>query len=365
MAEWVWYAVDMSSSTIVSELVLTDFSGEVSLGAAGAMSAKVPLGDMTAAERAAAIQVTEPARFGVLAVRNGLVMGEWIIWKRSRDAGSTSVLISGSETISILDHRIMHQWDYPGWDQLTIAHDLFAWGFNAFGGSPAVTVPTPAASGVIRDRFYKDIDGFIGTRVRELSQVQNGFEYYLTTTMSLAGTATVGRTVNYYYPRAGSDTSMVFELAGTETPAGGNVVTTSVDEDGTRLASSVFSTGANTGQTALNGYYTDTALVAAGYLYLERITSNSTVVTQSVINAYARGGWDDSQTAFQPNGLVVFADQVPVLGDYRLGDRVGLYIEPTVLFPAGGYTALVRVVGWTLKPGSAGAETVTLTIVEA
>lgn len=350
----------MPTSTIAADVRLTDFSGEVSL-TVGVMSATVPLGDLTADQRRAAIQYTTPGRCGILATRNGFVVGEWIIWKRTRAASGTTLKISGSETVSILDRRLMHAWTYTGLDQMMIAYYLLNYGFNNYAGSAAVTVPVPSASGVTRDRVYKEVDGFIGARTRELSQVDGGFEFYLSTSLTLAGSATVQRVVTFAYPRAGADTPLVFELAGLATAAAGNVVATGVDEDGGTLASTAYATGANTGETAVIGVYTDTALVTAGYLYTERVVAHSTVSTQSGVDAYARELWTDSQTAELPNGLVVLADEAPLFGDYHLGDRVTLYIEPTVVFPS-GYTSVVRVLGWTLKPPNAGPETVTLTI---
>lgn len=356
MSEWAYYAVELISGQVVVDLPLVDFSGEVSL-AGGPMSAKLPLLDLSAGERTAMLDSTIPGRYTVLAVRDGIVRGEWIIWQRSRANDLTTVNLSGTEVKSFLERRVSPTRTYSQIDQLDIAQDLVVTGFGPSpqgNGAVAISVGTYTASGQKRDREYRLCDGSIGQRLKELGEVINGFDTWIESTWTGGAqqTPTVTRTVRFGYPRAGSDQDQVIEDR--------NVLSFELAEDAKDLASRTYTIG----DSGLISQYEDDALITVGRMpYLERSSSYTTVSQQATLDSYARALWDDSQTSALPGALTVLADAKPGIGDWSLGDVVTILLEESVNFPT-GVRVDVRIVGWTYKPPRNGPETLALAITQ-
>lgn len=359
--EWTFYVVEATTGEIVADLPLATFSGECSL-VGGALSASLPIAGLPYARRREFVDLTAPGRYSIAAERNGIVVGEWLIWKRSRANDGSPIKLSGNEIGSVLSHRVMWDWSYAAVEQLSIARDLLIEGFAGAGvtgrpGAIAITVPAITPSGQLRDRAYAKLDGDIGKRLKELSEVDNGFDYLISATRS---GQTITRTARFYYPRAGQDLPYVFEMGALDGPAG-NVLALSLDEDGTRLLSNAHAVGAVTGDNTVIGYYQDLSLVTAGWPFLEATRSWSNVTEQGTIDSYAHAYWDDSQTAEQPITIDVLADKFPAFGDYALGDRLAFVVEPSANFPD-GYAGTIRVLGWTHNPTGTGPEKLTLSV---
>jgi hypothetical protein len=147
-------------------------------------------------------------------------------------------------------------------------------------------------------------------------------------------------------------------------------------EDGSGNANHVIETGTSTGSIAAELLNADA--LAAGYPLLDAVLSNpatnSTPVSQGVINAYAA---DDMATGCYPaTPASVILPMFPQLGsspsitDYRDGDQVRLVVprwegpgtwgDP--YFP-GGLDVTMRIAQIDANPGDAGLGTVTLTLV--
>lgn len=363
MTEWVFYVAEVTTGQIVADLPLATFTGGRSL-TGGSMSATLPVAHLPVDLRRQYVDFTAPGRYSVIAERDGVVAGEWVIWKRSRSNDEKPLTLTGNEVVSLLDRRVMGGWTWTGVEQLEIARQLVVEGFAGAGdpltrpGGVLVTVPAITPSGQLRDRTYKQLDGTIGQRLKELSEVQGGFDYLIDTTRT---GQLVTRTARFHYPRAGIDLPYVFESGSAGYPQG-NVTAITLSEDGTTLASKAHAIGSTSGDVALVGGFQDLALVTAGWPYLERTQTWSDVTVQATIDSYAHSLWQDSQSAEQPITLSVLADAFPTCGDYALGDRLAFRIEPSGNFPD-GYTGTIRVIGWTHQPG-VGPETLTLSIMK-
>jgi hypothetical protein len=360
--EWTFYLVELTTGHIVADVPLSSFSGERAL-IGGSMSASLPIAGLPYVRRREYIDLTAPGRYSIAAERNGTIVGEWVIWKRSRSNDGSPIALSGNEISTVLDHRVMGAWVWTGVDQIEIARQLVVEGFAGAGDPPlrpgavAVTIPAITPSGQLRDRTYAWLDGDIGQRLKELSEVDNGFDYLISPTRF---GSTILRTVRFYYPRAGQDLPYVFEMGAPDSPPG-NVLALALDEDGTRLLSNAHSIGATSGDNTVTGDYQDLALVTAGWPFMEGTRSWSSVTEQSTIDSYARAFWDDSQSADQPITIDVLADKFPAFGDYDLGDRLAFVVEASDNFPD-GYTGTIRVLGWTHNPTGTGPEKLTLRI---
>ena len=356
------YAVEVVTGTMITELPLTDVSAQVRLTSAGTFTASLPLAHYERRSDAQnMLDVTTPGKYSVVLDFDGQIVGEWIIWKRQRTIGSDVVQLSGSELVSLLDHRVMPGWTYAGVEQLAIATQLAREGFigatSGVGITAAVQFPAYVPSGQLRDRTYVQLDGMIGTRLRELSQVDGGFDYWLSTAWNPASSIlSLSRSFMLAYPRAGVDKDFTFEL-------GGNLASAGLDEDAVILASRAFAIGATTNDVLLFGERDSTALTAQGYPLLDRTGSWTSVIDQATIDGYAQSLLDASRSAFQPVSVVVYGTRDPVFGQYVLGDCVQIASPPTNVFPS-GVSREVRIVGWDLKPDVSTPPTITLVVTE-
>lgn len=372
-SRWEYYAADLRTGAIEIDLPLVQFSGEVNLNGNGPMDTELPLLHLDYAQRRDLLQATVPGRFTVVGVRDGVVRGEWIIWKRTRQNNTAPVKLSGAEVLTYADRRIVQAWSWSQVEQLTIARDLISTAFRGSdwapigAGSVALTVAPYTASGQLRDRSYKAMDGSIGQRLRELSDVNNGFDYVLTPSWATSGATKVNRTVNLYYPGAGTDSGLVMEMAGSgfapqaANIGGGNLLDFRDEEDATALASRAYTLGETKDDVTLTGIYHDTALVTAGYPFYERTASYTTVKEQPTIDAYARALWEDSQRPASVVQMLALADAPPVIGEYALGDLVTVTVDPSINYPD-GYSDKVRVLGWTFEPPPSGPATIKIAI---
>ena len=362
--EWAYYAVELVNGNIVGDLPVVDFRGDVSL-TSGTMSATLALLHLDVDARREIVRITDPGRFSILATRNGQAVGEWIIWKRTRGNDLGGIQLDGAELISHLEHRLVQNWKWTQVDQINIALGMIRWGFKgeaALGGTIPIVTDGPL-SGVLRDREYLRVDGTIGTRLRELSEVEDGFDYFITVDLPETGRSRVTRTVHLRYPRAGVDQPFVLDSAGTF--PSGDILDGSVIEDATTLIARAYAIGSTVNDQPLISQYDDwnTSPTGRGYPFFERTQSWSSVEEQPTLDAYARELYRASQSLDAPSNLTILADQYPVVGDYGLGDRVRMHIEPTINFPD-GYDARVRILGWTFSPPAGGPETVQLSIAQ-
>jgi len=373
---WAFYAAEATTGSVIADLPLTDFAGEVKLRGDGTMSAQLPLSHLDPTLRREIIGATVPGRHTILGARDGVVRGEWMIWGRTRRNDYGEINLAGSEMMSIADHRVIQAWSWTQREQLDIAADLVNAAFRGSDftpvgvGSIRMSIASYSPSGQLRDREWKLLDGMIGPRLRELSEVDNGFEYSMTTGWSSAGRESVTRVLSFAYPRAGIDNSgIVLDMAGVGFQAastsmgGANLLSFELNEDAKTLASRAWTIGQTDGDKALTAAYQDVALVTTGlYPYYDAVRSYTTVSKQTTLDDYAKALWTDSQIPEMPVSTVILADVPPVIGDYGLGDVVAVHLDPSPNFPD-GYDGKVRILGWSFKPPKSGVESVTLSTI--
>ena len=366
MATYTYFLAELTTGRVVGEVALAGFSGERNLAGDGAISANLHLGALTGPARQDAIDLTAPGRFSIVADRDGMPVGEWVIWKRTRANDSSPVGLFGKEFASYLDRRQVETRSYAQVDQISIAESLV---FGALQSQSAGVVTADvgggALSGVPRDRVYLLGEASVGQRLAELGQVLGGFDYQFTYTwQTLGGVRYIARRFQTSYPRAGFDRPMLFEQA-SPGQRGGNMLAFSLDEDATGLADQVFTIGASdANEVRLLGVAQSVALTSQGYPFMQRARSWTDVSVAATINAKARDLLAGSASAVLPPTMVVLADGDPGLGEYQLGDRVRLQVGPSINFPV-GYATRVRILGWTVSPPAQGPELVTLTITDA
>lgn len=362
MPQYSFLACELTSGRVIAELPLTAVSAQRHL-TGGQFGADLNLAGRDLERCRDLLYATAPGRTSVAVSRDGKCMGEWRITKRTRGNNYGPIKLQGAEVVSYLDRRLTVAANYAQVDQLTIARTMVrAAVAGGPGGVGAVALSVPiVTSGVLRDRRYKVAEATVGQRLRELADVNGGFDYTIETQFgSIAGAQGVIRTMQLAYPLAGIVQPFMFEQAAAGR-RGGNIAAFAMDEDASALASQFWAIGAGEDADQVLGTASNLTLTAAGYPYMQGSGSWSSVSVQATIDGYARAGVDLAQIVEVPPTVTVLADGSPALGDYQLGDRCAFNVESSPQFPD-GYVTAARILGWTLRPPTAGPEVVDLEI---
>lgn len=376
MTQWTYYVCEVTTGRLVGELPLVNVSAQRHMKL-GSFSADLPLefppppdGQlMTEHERfqfwrpvlRERLAITAEGKYSIVVDRDGVPLGEWIIWKRDR---SNPTKLQGTEFGSLLERQPMPAQVFKRADQFAIAQFMVRAGFGTprVLGSTAITIPA-AASPILRDRTYDPGDSTsILQRLDELSDVDDGFDWVIDSTWSSVGGARyITRTLRLAYPRLGIDQPITLDRPGPG-GSGGSILDFELAADATDLASRVVVYGAGEGSAKVTGVATNPTLINQGYPAMTATASYSSVSVQATINGHARALLAVAQSSEQPPTVTIRGDVEPVIGTYGLGDRVMVAVEPCPELPD-GYFNKVRILGWTFTPGP-GPEVVPLEVAQ-
>ncbi|MER6942480.1 hypothetical protein ABT294_00530 [Nonomuraea sp. NPDC000554] len=294
---------DLKTDDFITNLDLDNVSYTRLIGEPGSFTATV---DVTSPEIADAVArvvprwvehpsepdslSTGPGRSVVHVYRNGVVWGTYAIWKavvQGDGRGALKVTLTGASLESYLNAvEIRSTLTYSDTDQLDIARDLIASMQELTHANIGLTVQA-GASGVLRDRTYAAGEGgTFGQRLKELGDVENGFEWMIHT--SDPGTGARVREVRFGYPRLGVAADHVFQQPG-------NVLSFSQEIDALRGATSYRARGesvssdASTASTPLMSAEANADQhLSAGWPRIDRTLDYSTVKEVDTLNAYAQ-----------------------------------------------------------------------------
>ncbi|RSN12797.1 hypothetical protein DMB42_11505 [Nonomuraea sp. WAC 01424] len=232
---------------------------------------------------------TGPGRTVCHVYRNGIIWGSYAIWKAivsSDGRGAIKVSLTGASLESYLNAvEIRDDLTYEATDQLEIARQLID-EMQALGNASIGLTSQSGTSGVNRDRTYLAGEtATFGQRLRELADVDDGFEWLIHTEDPGVGART--KLVKLGYPKLGTNADHVFSQPG-------NVTGWSQDIDGLRGATSYrargesISSDASTASTPLmSDPQNATAHLAAGWPRIDKTIDYSTVKEVDTLNAYA------------------------------------------------------------------------------
>lgn len=111
---------------------------------------------------------------------------------------------------AVLERRHLMSGSTVAWantDQAAIAYGLISQVQRHPGGDYGIRPRIGATTGVRRDRTY-DLGDSVGTRLKELSEVTDGFDYEIATVDDTA------LALDIYYPQRGTDRGVVIEVGG-------------------------------------------------------------------------------------------------------------------------------------------------------
>lgn len=375
MPTYSFKAVNFRSGAVVADLPLVSVSGQVHL-AGGRLDAQLPLAQLALPDRNPdgtlvkdrwapcrdMINATTPDLFTVLVVRDGKIMGEWMIWTRTRDNTKAPVTLAGVEVRSWFEHVAVDGWvKRTNADAGTVAHDLAQLALDRPPGVAAMVVgPAVTTGNIVPEVDYPDGSNYIGKMIDELAGGINGFDWWVDTQWDTASaTPRVKRTIRFGYPRRGRALQAYIDLP--RFVPGQSGIKFGLTEDGTRVATAVYVTGTGEGATQLVSRGLNSDLFQT-YPIMDRIDSQSSEDQQTLLDAYSAADAAASRSPELPTNVQLRADGDLKLGSYEPGDSLLAKAEACANFPD-GYQSTVRILGFTMTPPQDGqTETVDVEI---
>ena len=279
-------------------------------------------------------------------------LGEWVLTKLE-PTDATKVALTGMGWEQYPRSRAVKQkykWA-SGTDQMTAARTLL---LAAFAGV-TITIPAATDSGqnVEADDRFDAWSTDYGQALDQVCDTDNGLEWAIRSAVTWsAGVPTVAtRTVAWGHPEIATATT----ITATRPPAGergGNVSVYQRPIDSARLVTKAIVLGRGTGSKQVKGISTNEALLAAGYLPVEKVFSEPTIKKSAaaVRRAAQRITATESQLVMPGPVALRLADTEAFP---QIGDLIGLNIAATPADPVAA-TGNLRAgkVAWTVAAGA-------------
>lgn len=277
------------------------------------------------------------------------IMWAGIPTTRTADGGSPTVTVQAVTCEKYLDRRYMPDAEYEQVEQITIARDMVGVCADDVLGI-GLDLET-AASGVLRDRsYYNDEDARVLTRLQQLSNVIDGFEWRIDVEWESDDHAGVRKIFRTGYPTIGyvtDDPDLVFEVA-TGIPGPVTDFTHEAQWSDGDAATLVQAAGDGEGEDKpYSDPVVDGLREAAGWPRLEERQSMSGVIEDDTLNTGAQGMAERLFGGQSVISIDATTTQWPTPADVSLGDTARIHIDTDQL----QLDQVWRVVGYSIQPG--------------
>ena len=364
-ASWRFNAYDLATEAFLARLNVETWQSIDTLAKSGdRWNAVVQL---DADDTGTAIRdATQGGRTVVVAERDGVPVYTGIVWQRQYWSSQRTLQIQGADLMSYFDAQaLVINKTYNASDQFAIFRDLAARCQAAAGDADIGVTPDTGNSGVTRDRVYAGWEGaYYGQRMRELSQVEDGFDFDIRVEYQ---SGVPVRQIRCWYPRRGREiatTGLRFRFGGN-----GNVTGYRQTEDWSTMASRVWALGAGDGQDRLRRARNISDLTTAGWPYVATAITYPSVSTPAVLIEHGDHDVAERSVINREEFEIDVDPEFPgqPFGSWDLGDDCYVVVEDDELWPANTQTAdpgLVRLRrvtghGWQVRSGQ---ETLTVTL---
>ncbi|MEU6710016.1 hypothetical protein ABZ897_00940 [Nonomuraea sp. NPDC046802] len=329
------------------------------ISAPGTFSATIPIPNRRIADlvaevipRDSSVLSAGPGVIVLDVLRGGDIWGEYWITRAtpSRSGrGTPSIQLQGTTLDGWLSAvEIQTELFYEQLDQIDIMRGLLA----DLQGQPfsniGLTV-APGTCGVLRDRQYGDDGGTYGQRIKDLSEVNNGFEY--TIDVSVVD-GTIARQIRWGYPTLAS---AAVEHVFADGSQGGDIIEWQDEIDALRGATRWRARGGTppsdadasvTAQPIMSAVYEATDHLQ-WWPRIDRTLSYSDVIVQETIDDYAAYWASVAPGALRVESYTVVLGANPSLHPNRLGDWARIFLDNEWHRP---HWRERRIIGMQIKP---------------
>ncbi|MCF2532727.1 hypothetical protein [Yinghuangia soli] len=351
---------DLRTDEVLDALPLTGIQFDDYIGKPGSLSGSIPLPDAALAER---VRRIVPGRTAVWIERDRDIWWGGIVWtavRRSPQRGAPAALeIQAATWDSYLDHRILFDtYVADNMDQFDLVRGLIDEVQQETGGDIEITADYGQVSGVARTRTFSRFDlPVVGAVIRELADMENGFEWRIASYRD-PGTNRRVKRLQLGHPRIVTGTTdIVLDFPGP-------VLGYAFSEDATGRATHWQARGAtaNEDQSAettptMSAVRAVPGAIGAGWARLDGSSDHSTIANSETVDANAAADLDRAWRQHTIPEITVAVDGrvTPAL----LGARIRLRIRD--VWHPDGFDQRFRIVGLSVTaPARGQAETAQL-----
>lgn len=329
MPRYTYLAADLLSGTVRDELPFETASFALVMNSTGGFSGTMPL-KSDALTHLSLAGTLERGKTAIYVLRDGLPVWGGIYWGLRASVEQNSLQVAAQDWLSYFDRReIRSTKTYTATDQFTIFSTLVSYAQGLPGGDLNIDVVYDALSGVARDRTFPFWEAKnLGEALRQLAEVEDGFEFQAET--SGTGLGDLTRSLRLSYPRRGRRTDLIFEL-------GKNIELIDFDDDTFAMTNDLVAHGSGEGYSMLQATATDPNKISQGYPLLQASRAYKDVTVQSTLQAHASedllnaksgiSGLRVQLKATDPDstfGSFITGDEVRVRGTWGLLDIAGV-----------------------------------------
>lgn len=360
MPEYTYRFADLLTDADVVELELSDVKFDRRINQAGAFSATAVVSNSEVAEQ---VKKVVPAKTIVHVYRDSEIWGSYIIWTMnisSSSHGPVKVDFQGASLESWLEKRIIDtDLTFTGVDQFDIARALID---NAqLGWTPYETASHLGIeynlddSGILRDRSYYLTDAAsVGQRLRELANVDNGFEFMINTYEDNG----IRHRIFLIYSQMGyEENDVIFTYPG-------NINSYELTYDATSSATAWWTRG-----DTIDDDITATSAplmtpipslsdlwLSNGYPHLDRVVDYTSVTLLTTLEDYA-AWWRDNHSGFIAIPVITISTNSlnTIITPTTLGSYADFTIEDE-FFSLGEFSSRNRIIGIEVSPPQRGRQ---------
>lgn len=358
MARYTYLAADLLTGVVRDELPFETVTFSLVMNDAGGFTGTMPL-RTDALSHLSMSDTLARGKTAIYVLRDGIPVWGGIHWGTRANVEQNSLQVAGQDWLSYFDRReVRVTCAYAGADQFLIFADLVSYAQGLPGGNLGVQVQYDALSGVTRDHTYPWYETKnIGEALRQLADVDNGFEFQAETTG--ANLTSLTRVLRLGYPRRGRRTGVIFELSK-------NIELIDFDDDISGMVNDMVVFGAGEGQDMKRATAADPNKISRGLPLLQGSRSYKDVSVQSTLQAHANKELLNAKGGI--SGLRVqlkSTDPDSTFGSFITGDEVRVRGVWGLLDVAGAVTEWWRVMSIDVSVNESSDESVTCLLVPA
>jgi hypothetical protein len=317
--------------------------------------------DSTGYDNASVLDGTIPGKNYVLVVREGVVVGAYIIWQRTYNSAGKSMQLQGRSFESYASKRMIasdftatagqRAWMSNIWANSNTGGSIQeGFGSNSFIGV-AQEQPYPTGETITRTlsvsfrefKYFQDL-------IDQLMQFDNSFDWYIDVKYNSAGAITKPIVTGTPLGRGPAETPIVFSYPG-------NITNYWFPESAASSCTHAWAYSSGSTNDGVFASAVSSAALAAGFIHVDETQSFQDITTQSDIQSAANQMLANDKMLSVIPTCEIKGDIEPTLGTYALGDYCRFVIQDP-RFPT-GFSSSYRIIGWNVNPpGSDGTEIV-------
>lgn len=291
--------------------------------------------------------------------RNGVIVWAGFVSGRSYDSSSQTLTLTGTTFETFSQFRFLRvPLVYTNMDILTVARNIWrtqqvnswepTWQYDTNLSGKLVTFNSM--------QWWAYINDYMSTLV----DMSPGVEWYIDTYYDPTVVSGPPQVKKKFYVATPTLPAVDVGLTVSSNPSGGNLLSYTLAEDGTKFATKMYSLGSGSDSAQVYGEFFDTTLLDEGFMDVSLMMTNADITDKPTLTGMAKQAILKATSQLYSFDVVVKPDESFDIQNVKLGRLVTIDItDPR--FPQ-GYQGQSRIIDYTVTPGDDGEESIAVTL---